>query len=257
MKTKLRSTAATVICVVALFFVQPAPAQSFFDNFNDLNDTTPAWTHLPALLMSGGQTWSAATGAYRLTAPPNGINLGQGNLGFVGSMPTGVSITDGTVQSDVVSFSAPYTAGFGIGARLNNVYMALGMTGYAFFYEPIANGGAGDIKLMWLGGMNVFNSLGTANVFLNPANDYTMTLTVIGPSIVGRVYQVGGGLVGSVSATDTRYASGFAGILGIVQSPLPTLDFTMDNFSVVPEPGSSVLVGLGLAGLLAARPRRS
>ena len=251
MKNKLRSASAIVICAVPLLFILPAQAQiPFSDNFNDGNDTTPAWTHLSALFFSSGQTWSAATGAYQLTAPANGPNVGFGNLGFVGSIPTGVSITDGTVQSDVISFAAP--GAFGIGARLNNIYIAYGMTGYAFVYEPYAS----NIELMWLGGAGVLNTLGTKPVTLIPGNQYTMTLAVNGSSIVGSVYQAGGGLLQSVSATDTHYASGFVGVLGIAPAPAAPVDVTMDNF-VVPEPGGAVLVGLGLAGLIAVRRRNA
>ena len=67
-----------------------------FDNFSDLNDTAnPAWTHLDGLAASTGQTWSAASGQYRMTAPTMAFT----NLGFVGSyVPQ--SFTNVTVSAD-------------------------------------------------------------------------------------------------------------------------------------------------------------
>jgi hypothetical protein len=54
-----------------------------------------------------------------------------------------------------------------------------------------------------------------------------------------------------LSANDTLFTSGLSGVLGFGVG-VPT-DFTIDNFThVVPEPATSVLLGLG--GVLAAWP---
>jgi hypothetical protein len=140
---------------------------------------------------------------------------------------------------------------------LNNLATPLGMTGYGFVFEPYGNSGAGDIRLERLGPPSIFNSLGALNVTLTPGNRYTLTLETTGSSIVGSLWnvgQVGTGLVGSVSATDATYASGSAGVFDVTQAPMPTVDATFDNYLVmIPEPGTGLLLGLGLAGFLAGR----
>ena len=115
-----------------------------------------------------------------------------------------------------------------------------------------------------LGPPGTFNSLGALNVSLSTANKYTFTLETTGSSIVGSLWnvgQVGTSLVGQVAATDATYASGSVGIFAVVQSPIPPIDVTFDNFLVaIPEPGTGLLLGLGLAGFLAGRrafPKRS
>ena len=233
---------------------------------NDFSSLTDAgWTHLSVFATSTGQTWSAATGAYQMTAPPNGYNPGTGKYGFVGSAVTGLTVDNGYVQSDVVSWQGLGLNGaWGVASRLKGLSTPLGLTGYAFVFEPYGNGGAGDIRLERLGPPSIFNSLGALNVTLTPGTQYTLTLETTDTTIVGSLWnvgQVGTSLVGQVTATDATYASGGVGMFAVCQAPMPTVDTTFGNYLVmIPEPGSGLLLLLGLAGFVAGRrvfPKRS
>jgi hypothetical protein len=253
------ATLAVLFCLASQVPTSGSLAQyqntAYANNFSSLSDA--GWTHLSGFALSSGQTWNASSGAYQMTAPANGYNPGTGQYGFVGSIPTGLTIANGYVQSDVVTWQGVGSFGaWGVGSRLGNLAAPLAMTGYGFVYEPYGNAGAGDIRLEWLGGTGVFNSLGASNVTLIPGNKYTLTLETTGSSIVGSLWnigQVGTSLVGQVSATDTHYASGNAGLFAITQAPIPAVDVTFDNVLVmIPEPGSGLILGLGLAAFVAA-----
>jgi hypothetical protein len=102
------------------------------------------------------------------------------------------------------------------------------------------------------------------NVTLTPGTQYTLTLETTDTTIVGSLWnvgQVGTSLVGQVTATDATYASGGVGMFAVCQAPMPTVDTTFGNYLVmIPEPGSGLLLLLGLAGFVAGRrvfPKRS
>jgi hypothetical protein len=114
------------------------------DDFADGNDTAnPAWTHLDGLVSSTGQTWDASTGQYTMTAPPNGFD----NIAFVGSHVAGTSFDDVRVSMDLVDFHTTFSGGppgpsfVQIMARANGSNDFLGLTGYAYGYDPVANAG--------------------------------------------------------------------------------------------------------------------
>lgn len=226
--------------------------QYVFDDFSDLNDTAnPAWVHLNGLVGSTGQSWDASGGNYRLQAPNNGLS----GYGFVGSyVPT--SFTDSITRVDFVSFPGPgANPVFGVAARLNGNNAFNALSGYGLAYEPYAAGLTGELVLYRITGASL-TDLGSVQVSLDPSKDYTFELAVIGSELRGRVFEVGGGMVAEKTATDTTFASGYSGVLGYGQNGVtPPTDFTVDNFLVVPEPASSLLLGLGFAGLLVIRRR--
>jgi hypothetical protein len=261
MKTKLLPTSAAAVTAV-LLSLATMPANAYWATpayANDFSSLTDAgWTHMSAFALSAGQTWSAASGAYTLTAPNNGYNPGNGKYGFAGSYVTGLTMTDGYVQSDIVTWQGNGLFGpWGIGARVSNYNAPLNLNGYAAEYVPTDHGGLGGFELTRLGPPSIFNGLGYVAVSLTPGQQYTMTLETSGSTIVGSIWnvgQVGTSLVAQLSATDSTYASGGAALFVVGQAPMPTESATFDNFVVmIPEPGTGALLGLGLVGFLARR----
>jgi len=200
-----------------------------FDDFSDLEDTSnPAWTRLDGYVNSTGQTWSAHTGQYRMTAPNNGANA----LGFVGSY-AGPSFSDARVSGDMVSFiGSPAGAVFGVGARLNGLDGVGQLTGYAFAYEPFAAAGLGEVVLYKINPGVAIQDLGNQQVTLDSNKDYTFVLNFLGTQLHGQVFEIGGGMVAEQFATDAAYSSGFSGFIAYSQNPVPPVDVTWDNLAL-------------------------
>lgn len=234
----------------AIVASQSLQAQLVSDDFSDLNDTgAPAWTHLSGYVNSTGQAWDASTGQYRLTAPNNGLST----FGFIGSH-VGGAYSDVLVAADIVSFVGPPAgAVFGVAARLNGNNAVGGLTGYAYAYEPFAAGGNGEMVLYRINPGVSITDLGSQQVTLDPNKDYTFSLEITGSNLHGQVWEIGGGQVADKFAVDATYASGLSGVIAYSQNPIPPVNFTIDNFSTVPEPWSSLLMGLGVVGLIVGR----
>jgi hypothetical protein len=255
----MKSFLMILFCILAGFVLVATPQAraAILDNFSDNNDTAnPAWTHLSGYVNSTGQTWDASTGQYRMTAPTNGAAM----FGFVGSA-TGPAHTDVSVTADLVNFVGGPTGGvFGVGARLNGFNVLGQGTGYGYIYEPFSNGGAGEFVLARINpGVDV-DDLGAdgvegvdfvRKVTLSPDKDYRFSLSVIGSQLRGEVREILGGnplndpIIAFQTKTDTTYTSGRSGLLAYSQVPLTPTDVTWDNFRVVPEPGTMLLLALG------------
>ena len=253
-------TRLTMAAVVAAVFSAGAARAQIFDDFSDLNDTVnPTWTHLSGLVGSSGQTWDASTGQYNLIAPNNGAAQGSlGQLGFIGSY-VGTSFTNSIVTADFVQNSTG--AAYGVASRLNGSNSIVGLSGYAYVYEPFANSGMGEVVLYRIDPVRLIQDIGSQQVTLDVANkDYTFSLEIIGNQLHGRVFEIGGGLVAEKIAIDSTYASGFPGLFGYsaTATGVPT-NFTIDNFTarLIPEPAAAVLglVSMAFVGLLGRRSR--
>jgi hypothetical protein len=248
----VRNTGRIVSFALALILIAcPGTAQVVSDDFSDLNDTVdPTWTRLNGLVASTGQTWDASTGQYRMTAPNNGFS----SLGFVGSY-TGAAMTDVVVTADIVSFIDDATANgapFAVAARLNGNNAFNSLTGYGYAYEPFAASGLGEVVLYRMAGAS-FVDLGHQQVTLDPSKDYRFELGIAGTQLHGRVFEIGGGMVSELFATDETYASGVSGLFAYSQNPIPPVDVTWDNFSSVPEPGIGLLASLAASGAVLRR----
>jgi hypothetical protein len=211
-----------------------------------------------------------------MTAPNNGAS----NFGFVGSYAGPVE-TDVIVSSDIVSFVDGDTQGgvFGVAARLNGLNGVGQLGGYAYLYEPFANGGNGELVLAKIGpGVDVrdLGAQGVENVdyvrkvTLDPNKDYTFSLRVVGNLLSGEVHEVGGPLVAYQSTTDTSpsppWTSGYSGYVAYSQGPstgnpagFPPTDITWDNFgsTTVPEPVAGLLFACGVGIMCLGRRRRA
>ncbi|MBM3881062.1 MAG: hypothetical protein FJ387_15295 [Verrucomicrobia bacterium] len=219
------------------------------DTFADGDDTAnPAWTHNSGYVNSTGQSWTVAEAVYRLQAPNNGLQT----YGYIGSF-VGEPYTDVRVSMDFVSFLSPGGA-FGVGARLNSVNTFGNLNGYGYAYEPFADSGRGEVVLYRINNGVSLTDIGSEKVTLDPAKDYTFVLEVVGSTLHGQVFEVGGGLVAEKWATDATYASGVSGVFGYSQNPLPASDFSVDNVQVsaIPEAHTGLLLGLGVWALWAA-----
>jgi hypothetical protein len=207
------------------------------DDFTDGNDTAnPAWTHLDGLVLSTAQTWDASSGQYELFAPSNGFE----SIGFVGSH-VGPSFTDVRVSMDLVDFHTTFTGGppgpsfVQIMARSNGDNNFLGLTGYAYGYDPLANAGGGEMVLYRNDPNDPVSDIGSQRVHLDETKDYRFVLEVIGNVIHGQVYNLtdGGNLIAesfaNIGNETNVYSSGTSGVFGYTESPFDT-QFTIDNF---------------------------
>ena len=280
----MKKILTTVICLVAAFVLiglHDAHAVTISDNFNDLDDTNnPAWTHLTGDANSTGQTFSAATGEYRLTAPANGFITGGVQYGFAGSYvgAPATTYTDVTVEGILTQPASGLF--YGVAARLNgnNAFNALKGYLYAFEQNISQPAGVGEMVMFDVNGLNVgdMGNDGPASRFvtLDLANkDYWFRLYISGNTLHGKVREfLNDGnveddpLVAYQTKTDLTvpYASGFSGVAGVgaklTQSPFTDLplDFTIDNFNTfeAPEPTTSLLLVCGAGAMLLSRRRR-
>ena len=207
------------------------------DDFTDGNDTAnPAWTHLDGLVSSTGQTWDASTGQYTMFAPPNGFD----NIAFVGSH-VGPSFEDVRVSMDLVDFHTTFTGGppgpsfVQIMARANGNNDFLGLTGYAYGYDPVANAGGGEMVLYRNDVNDPVKDIGSQRVHLDETKDYRFVLEVVGNVIHGQVFNLtdGGALIAesfaNIASAANVYASGTSGVFAYTESPFD-VQFTIDNF---------------------------
>jgi hypothetical protein len=233
----VRGNLRALVVVLGACCAAPSWAVVVTDDFADGNDTAnPAWTHLDGLVLSTDQTWDASTGEYKLFAPSNGFE----NIGFIGSH-VGPSFTDVRVSMDLTDFHTTFTGGppgpsfVQIMARSNGDNNFLGLTGYAYGYDPLANAGDGEMVLYRNDPNDPVNDIGSQRVHLDETKDYRFVLELIGNVIHGQVYNLtdGGALIAesfaNITASTNVYASGTSGVFGYTESPFDT-QFTIDNF---------------------------
>ena len=259
MKTKMsqmKRVGAVALSIVLLTSAAPAAVDAF-DLFFDGEDTSnPTWTHTSGLVNSTGQSWSVTGGAYRLQAPNNGFST----YGFVGSMLGSVN-SDVRVEADFLDWAEPSNGiggVFGVGARWTTSGGFNNLNGYAYAYEPFANGLNGEMVLYRINGVSL-TDLGSQQVSLDPTKNYTFVLDITGSQLTGQVFEIGVGKVAERVAIDATYASGLSSVWGYSQNAagLPATDFTVDNVIVlVPEPATNLLLGFGAALLVVVRRYR-
>ncbi|NOS70937.1 MAG: PEP-CTERM sorting domain-containing protein [Verrucomicrobia bacterium] len=287
----IRQIFAGGAAVLSIMLSPTIQAQS--DNFNDGNDTTPAWTHYAAGGLGQTFTFPAnpadATSAYRITSAA-GTSINPGRVGSY--MLGGPEIPDFTITTDLIDWNNASSQNMGVMARVQappgGVFGASFPLGYALVYANrfSATGGgtdqlrlykvvAGTVGFMnnGLGGQGQFGVVAGGSAPPNPTNDYQLVFTGYGNVFTGQIIDKStglamtfnnglGGLTDRIVASDPGVPSGFGplyttgtyGYFGFVGAG--AIDPTFDNFSVVPEPSSLTIAGLGLAGFFAWNTRR-
>jgi hypothetical protein len=248
-----------------------------FDDFNDGDDTAnPAWDHQWQLVNPYGninnQTWTVINGQYVLSAQCNGMSLpGYGPLGYAGSV-VGPTNTDLAVQVDIVNYSIPGAlGGGGILARASgldtlppwgpvgslpptNQYALGALKGYLFAYRAYSDGGLGDVAIEWLGGSGILNSIVSTNIHFDcPNKTYTMSLSCIGSTLVGQVFEANNpaNILAMLTAVDAHYTQGRSGVaVAGAAGAMNYVSLTVDNYMstpIVPTVQSSSQVDTGWA----------
>ena len=263
--------------LAAIFMSVAAHAAAFVENFDEAG-TTWANTRFSNIIPSGGGTFerqslSTALGAPN-TSPVLPVNAGgdlegryyEASLAITSSyaVTTG-TFTDATIDGYfgfgiVVAFGAP---SMGLLLResgnssfpVNSYLATLGLGGPI---APFSNSGNFSIQRITNGVGQVLATSG--NFGTTQANsNYHLTFSAIGSTLTASVSQVRvveGALVETpitlLTATDFGLTSGAAGVSAFARGQQSIF---FDDISVVPEPASAALLGLG-ALLLAARRRR-
>jgi hypothetical protein len=169
----------------------------------------------------------------------------------------GVSYDSFTASVDLVNWDNGLVQGFGIMGRAREA--GLGTSdGYVFFYFPAFQSVA--FNRIDNESAVVLASPENPLVSLNPAQDYRMVFAAHGSQLLGQIFALSDlstPLV-TITATDSTYASGFAGLLvaGTLADPTSAADATFDNFQVIPEPSTVALAVLGGGALLIGARRR-
>lgn len=230
-----------------LLFVPTDVGLTYFDPFEDGNDTAPApaWVRYNPI---GVGSWSFPGGnTYRIQSgpSPDPANFGQGRAG---SLKPG-SFSDFYISADVVSWNDTVKQVFGVLARIQTPGPGT-TTGYMFSYDRgnPASSTAGDVDIIRLDG-EVPTSLpttGADSIHLDPTKQYRFTFEGHGGNFKGQVYQLPDTAtpVVSVTATDPNYVSGNSGLV-VANNNSPTYDgpadATFDNFlSTTAEPRLTV-----------------
>jgi len=231
-----------------LLFVPTSAGLTVFDNFNDGNDTTPAWTRLDPLSAFGaGGTWSFPGGnSYRMQAPqtPN-VALGPGRAASI----LAGSYDDFYESVDILAWNDNVREAFGLLARVTTP--GLGTTsGYLFSYErgDPNDPAAGDLDISRVDGETPHSlpTTGSDKVHLQAGKQYRLAFIGAGDKFTGNLYELPdtSNPIRSITATDSAYASGQAGLV-VANNNTPSyagaVDVTFDNFLVTTaEPRLSI-----------------
>jgi len=265
--TKRKLVLGGAVAALSLLVSPILQAQPYSDNWNDGNDTSPAWSHF------GNSTYSSWTFpinpadssyAYRIqSATPSGPMAGS----FFTSQPNQANFT---MSVDLIDWNADSGVSrqvFGLMGRANPSAPQI-PTGYGLMVrQPSGGPGAMSLQINRMGA-DVGGVLALTNSgFLTPptpAGDYTLVFTATGTTLKGQIFDKATGLAMQLqngfdylSVTDPypgAYTTGAYGVGGFLVNVTP-VDVTFDNFVIVPEPSALALGALGLAGLFWAGRR--
>lgn len=226
--------------------VYPSMPPTVFDNFNDGNDTNPAWLHYDPIFETAGDPFLASSfittgGVYHLITPAQPFDYYGPSR--AGSFLSGVEYSDFYASVDLLDFDDTVRQAFGIAARISTPGLGT-MNGYLFSWEP--GGGIlpgednGDLDISWLEGENPMGQLETdsSEFHLERGKQYRLVFIGKGADFEGRVYEFPdlNTPVKTIHANDpgSHYSSGLVGLIVAGNdgaNPVPG-DATFDNFLV-------------------------
>ena len=225
-----------------LLFVPTSGGATFFDNFEDGNDTAnPSWTHFDPIggLTAAPATFTFPSGHYRIQAPaPADCGAGPARAG---SFISGSEYSDFYVSADVLDFDDTVRQAFGIAARVTTP--GLGTTGgYLFSWEPGSGslpGTGGDLDISKLINEQPAGQIETAPsaLHLTKGKSYRFVFMGSGNNFEAQVYELPdttNPLI-RLPATDpdNLYPFGQVGLIAASQSSCSIGgDVTFDNFLV-------------------------
>lgn len=281
-------------CLVAAHcvFTTSAKAVSYFEDFNTFSgpttyttgaDVTAGWRHYPNVDAGLANTWtfptlSVGNNGYKLTSNAGTSSTNPGRVGSWYNAAGFTAITDFVVAADLLDWTSSWGQYVGLTARsaLQSVNFP-NAYGLVLRNDQTGPGTSTALQITKLdafgqttltGNQGFFNVSGSSAA-PDPGGDYRLVFWGVGSSLYGQIIDLStglpmlfndgsGGLTDIVSATDSSYTSGRTGLLGFIRTS-QGVDPTFDNFfvtSVVPEPTTAALAGLGIASLLVFRRRR-
>jgi PEP-CTERM motif len=213
-------------------------------NFSTGVTTTQALTS-PATI---GGVWN-----YTATSPQDGCVVGSNGSGACGFFSGFTPWADPTVQS------APYYAiqieSSGANSLLQNITLSANSTYTLTFNQAAANdGGASADPIAWtinLGGTGASFTGTCTGVSCTTASTNTLSTHGATTGWAAESFTIHTG--GTVGSNTIAFLAGSTSPSG---PPVALLDSISMTKNTVPEPASLVMVGLGFAGLMAARRRR-
>lgn len=228
------------LALPALGLTSSLQGQLFFsDNFNDGNDTSPAWIRYDPIgshpQIPDQAVYTFPNGGYRIQTPPSPLPT-QVGPGRAGSFRPEV-YTDFYVAVDVVNWDDTKDQAIGILARCTQI--GLGQTdGYAMTYQVPDH----DIDITRFvnedtspeaGGLSIPLDAEDA-VTLVPGHSYRFTFSGRGPTLTARVYELPDTVhpIMSASGTDATFPGGQCGLLVFdnTSAANDTADATFDNY---------------------------
>jgi len=242
--------------------IYPALPPTVIDNFNDGNDTSPAWVHYDPLsdpfFAISNSTFSVTGGVYHIYTPaPEITAYGPARAG---SFLAGLHYTDFYVSADLVDFDDTVRQAFGLAARVGTPGMQT-TTGYTFTWEPggdtLPNTTGGDLDISVLVGELPVKQIETApgGLHLTRGKSYRFVFMGSGTNFEGQVYELpdtANPLIRlPANDPDNTYASGLVGLVVASESSITAWgDAIFDNFLVttgeprltVNKAGSSVVL---------------
>jgi hypothetical protein len=277
---KLTSTLCVGLLAVATGAgLGSASAATYSTDFNAGTDA--GWTHYPGINIGLANSWTFPASSqgglgYKLVS-----NAGTGtNPGRVGSVYTAISTADFYVQADLIDWNSTWGQYMGLAARFTSGGPINFPTAYALVLrnDQVGPGPQSALQITKLDNISGSTVLSGNQGFFNvsgsspapaPAGDYQMQFWGMGNNLYGRIIDLStglpmlfndgsGGLASVVSTFDSTYASGQTGLMGFIRTS-QGVDPTFDNFlvtTVIPEPATATLAGLGLAALLVYRRRK-